>query len=129
MYFLRDIIMWYVSGLSCRKSGSCHSHIDEVVYYVPTGITFSFLLFILSCASMLWIEWISDFLFFLFFCFFSCSFWWSYNNTVVLFCQYIFVFFLLFIISFYYTENLIAIFLMKQEILSPNWRVVSVYFL
>ena len=26
-------------------------------------------------------------------------------------------------------ENLIAIFLMKQEILSPNWRVVSVYFL
>lgn len=53
--------MWYVSGLSCRKSGSCHSHIDEVVYYVPTGITFSFLIFILSCASMLWIEWISYF--------------------------------------------------------------------
>ena len=59
--FLRVIIMWYVSGLSCRKSGSCHSHIDEVVYYVPTGITFSFLIFILSCASMLWIEWISYF--------------------------------------------------------------------
>ena len=32
-----------------------------------------------------------NFLFF-WFCFISCSFWWSYNNTVVLFCQYIFVF-------------------------------------
>ena len=29
---------------------------------------------------------------FLIFCFFSCSFWWSYNNTIALFCQYIFVF-------------------------------------
>lgn len=29
---------------------------------------------------------------FLIFCFFSCSFWWSYNNTIVLFCQYIFIF-------------------------------------
>ena len=29
--FLRVIIMWYVSGLSCRKSGSCHSHIDDGV--------------------------------------------------------------------------------------------------
>jgi len=51
------------------------------------------------------------------------------GNIGLYFCQYIFVFFLLFIIYFYYTESLIAIFLMKQEILSPNWRVVSVYFL
>lgn len=51
--------MWCVSGLSCRKSGSCHSHIDGCDCYVPTGITFSFLH--PSCASMLWIEW--------FFCF------------------------------------------------------------
>ena len=57
--FLRVIIMWYVSGLSCRKSGSCHSHIDGCDCYVPTGITFSFLH--PSCASMLWIEWISYF--------------------------------------------------------------------
>lgn len=34
-----------------------------------------------------------NFLFF-WFCFISCSFWWSYNNTVVLFCQYIFVFYI-----------------------------------
>jgi len=46
-----------------------------------------------------------------------------------IFVNTFFVVFSLFIISFYYTENLIAIFLMKQEILSPNWRVVSVYFL
>lgn len=81
--FLKVYHMWSVSGLSCRKSGSCHSHIDEVVYYVPTGITFSFLH--PSCASMLWIEWFS-------FLFFSCCFWWSYNNIVAYICQYIFVF-------------------------------------
>ena len=59
------------------------------LFMFPLESPFPF--FILSCASMLWIEWISDFLISLF-CFFSCSFWWSYNNTVVLFCQYIFVF-------------------------------------
>ena len=29
--FLKVYHMWSVSGLSCRKSGSCHSHIDDGV--------------------------------------------------------------------------------------------------
>ena len=109
MYFLRDIIMWYVSGLSCRKSGSCHSHIDEVVYYVPTGITFSFLIFILSCASMLWIEWISYFFDFVLslvlfdgliitlLCCFVNTFLYFYINIFVYYLFYVFIFYYLFV--------------------------------
>ena len=62
----------------------------DVIVMFPLESPFPF--FILSCASMLWIEWISDFLISLF-CFFSCSFWWSYNTIVSSFCQYIFKFF------------------------------------
>lgn len=54
--FLRVIIMWYVSGLSCRKSGSCHSHIDGCDCYVPTGITFSFLHPFMCIYAMNWMN-------------------------------------------------------------------------
>ena len=63
--FLRVIIMWYVSGLSCRKSGSCHSHIDGCDCYVPTGITFSFLHPFMCIYAMNWM----NFWFFNFFVF------------------------------------------------------------
>lgn len=83
--------MWYVSGLSCRKFGSCHSHIDGCGCLCShwNHLFLSFFHPFMCIYAMNWM----NFWFFCF-CFFSCSFWWSYNNTVVLFCQYIFCIFI-----------------------------------
>lgn len=80
--------MWSVSGLSCRKFGSCHSHIDDGVclcsHWNHLFLSSSFM----CIYAMNWM------IFFFVFCFlfFSCCFWWSYNNIVAGICQYIFVF-------------------------------------
>ena len=128
--------MWYVSGLSCRNSGSWHSHIDEVVYYVPTGITFSFLIFILSCASMLWIEWISYFFDFVLslvlfdgliitlLCCFVNTFLYFYINIFVYYLFYVFIFYYLFVLLIIFCLFICFIRLVDsftEDILYVNW--------
>lgn len=123
--------MWSVSGLSCRKSGSCHSHIDDGVclcsHWNHLFLSSSFMC-IYAMNWMNFYDW--DIGLLSLFCF-PCSFWCTYNNIVLLICQHIFVFyfkyfilfvvlfvsFLLFVLIFYYFLYIYV----GQTILSGLW--------